>query len=162
MIFRAGKYLTLTNILTTRMVAIILAAIILTACFPNSARLGQDKVLDITWEELKPSTSSQYRGNWEMIDVSRVYGREVVSEFSGLMVSNCPGPIPPENGAIRASSEYWFVRVVPRMLLSPTRKSPDSSTPGSIAPEPLFREARLLIDPFNGQVIARKFDCFQE
>jgi hypothetical protein len=132
---------------------------LLTACWPVPRRLRQDQVLDITWAELRPSTSSQTRKNWEYVDADRVYGREVVNEFSSLQVSNCPGPQPPENNAIRSSSEYWFVRVVPGRVLDPTPKSAQSSTPDSVEPEPLFLEAQFLIDPFSGEIIARRYVC---
>jgi hypothetical protein len=133
-----------------------------TACNPQTARLKQDQILDITWEALKPNTSSQNRGNWEVVDVTRVYGRDVVAEFSSIPISNCPGPKPPENQAIRSSSEYWFVRAIPKPWLDPTVAAPKSSTIESIMPEPLFREAYFLIDPFTGQIVARKFVCSKE
>lgn len=113
-------------------------------------------MLDITWKTLEPNTSSQNRGNWKVKDIFRVFGRDVVTEFSGLRISNCPGPNPPENSAIRSSSEYWFVRVEPA---NQDGKRPQSSTPDSIAPEPLFKQAQFLIDPFSGDIIARKFVC---
>jgi hypothetical protein len=135
--------------------------VILSACFPTGGRrLRQDEILDLTWEDLRPNTSSQNRRNWEYVDAARVFGREVVNQFSGLLVSNCPGPTPPENSAIRSSSEYWFVRVVPSRMLPPSNKSSHPPTPPvAIEPEPLFREAQYLIDPFTGEIIARKFVC---
>jgi hypothetical protein len=63
-------------------------AFLLTACFPNTRRLRQDQVVDIIWEALQPNTSSQIRDNWEILDAARVYGREIVGDFTPLQVSN--------------------------------------------------------------------------
>jgi hypothetical protein len=145
--------------ITAALLIICCLALTVSGCFQQSTRLGQDQILDITWKSLEPSTSSQNRGNWEIVEVSRVLGREVIDEFPGLQISNCPGPTPPENGAIRFSSEYWYVRVMPRHLLSAARKSPSASAPNAIAPEPLFRDAQFLIDPVSGHVIARRYIC---
>lgn len=135
---------------------VLFSLLVLTGCFTHTTRLRQDQVIDITWETLQPSTSSQSRGNWRVKDILRVYGRDVVTEFSALQVSNCPGPNPPENSAIRSSSEYWFVRVEP---LEQVGKKPDSTTPDTIAPEPLIKQAQFLIDPFSGAVVARRYIC---
>lgn len=157
--------------------ALLLAA--LAACGPRPNRLGQDQVRDITWRALEPYTSSQSRNNWELRQAQKVSGREVVSQFTAFGARKCPGPTPPENLAIRASSEYWYIQAVPKNRaagapppdgLAPagapplsggpsSGDAPDSATPGATVPEPILQEATFLIDPFSGQVVARKFYC---
>lgn len=138
---------------------ILIIAALLAGCLPETQRLRQDQIIDITWEDLQPITSSQERENWEVKHAERVYGRTVVSQFSGLSISNCPGPSMPENGAIRSGSEYWFVRVAPARPGTQATASPQPATVIAITPEPLFSEALFLIDPISGDIIARKYTC---
>lgn len=130
---------------------------LLAACGPSQRRLRMDQVLDIAWGALQPNTSSQNRTNWEVVEAAKVLGRDVVNLFSPNGLDRCPIPQPPENQAIRASSEYWYVRTKP---IAAFPAGSGSSNPGEVsAPEPFIKTALFLIDPFTGQITARKFIC---
>lgn len=142
----------------------------LAACAPRPTRLGQDQVRDIAWRALEPNTATQSRSNWELRQAQKVNGREVVDQFTAFGTRKCPGPIPPENLAIRASGEYWYIQAVPKNRAADSGNEPDNAalmnsatpdgaTPGATEPEPILQEATFLIDPFSGQVVARKFYC---
>jgi hypothetical protein len=137
----------------------IILVTLLAGCGQKNQRLRQDQIIDITWEHLQPITSSQERENWRVVDAARVYGRSVVDQFSGLLISTCPGPSMPENGAIRSGSEYWFVKVAPRNEKEPPTQPVQAAMTEAITPEPLFREALFLIDPISGEVVARRLTC---
>ncbi len=141
----------------------------LAACGPRPTRLGQDQVRDIAWRALEPNTATQSRSNWELRQAQKVSGREVVDQFTIFGARRCPGPIPPENLAIRASGEYWYIQAVPKkravesengLIGAPNDAALlDGITPDATEPEPILQEATFLIDPFSGQVVARKFTC---
>ena len=130
----------------------------LAACIEQPKRLSQEQLLDIIWTDLRPSTSSQNRSNWDNTLISLVTGREVVREFSVVPISKCPGPALPENGAIRASSNYWFVRVIPRTF-SPTNTAAMQFGDEVIIPEPLIQQASYLVDSTSGEIVARRLFC---
>jgi len=130
----------------------------LNACIQTPKRLSQEQVLDIVWTDFRPTTSSQNRSNWENAQISLVSGREVVSEFSVIPISKCPGPALPENRAIRASSNYWFVRVVPRSY-TPTNTAAMQLGDEVIIPEPLIQQASYLVDSTSGEIVARRLFC---
>ncbi len=134
--------------------------ILVSACGQQPKGLKQDKALNVAWEDLRPYTSSQDRVHWAEISIGRVYGRDVVDEFTIPPLSNCPGPEPPENQAIRTTAQYWLVRLAPRHLVDPKYKLPTVQAGEPLLPEPYFREALLLVDPYSAKVVARKFICF--
>jgi hypothetical protein len=142
---------------------IIVALLLSAACSGQQTRLRQDQVVQIAWNNLAPSTSSQNRDNWVVVESRRVAGREVVEQFANAQLSLCPGPPPPENHAIRAVSEYWFIRTRPAHLANPDSQSgvvkDNIEAP---VPEPLIKEALFLIEPFTGNVIARKIYCVEK
>lgn len=131
---------------------------LLISCVERPKRLTQEQVLNIIWDDFSPSTSSQDRNNWEHISFSLVNGREVVGEFSTVPNSQCPGPALPENKAIRATSQYWFVKVAPSEI---SYKNADASPTVSehIIPEPLIQQASFLVDAISGEIVARRFFC---
>lgn len=137
----------------------VLLVAALSSCANPSGRLRQDAVLDIAWETLSPYTASQNRLNWEIVEARRIAGREVVHLFSDTGLRRCPGPLPPENQAIRASSEYWYIKVVPSHLIAGSQSNRPGSNPNTPIPEPIIREASFLIEPFSGDVVARKLYC---
>jgi hypothetical protein len=130
----------------------------LAACIQAPKRLSQEQVLDIVWTDFRPSTSSQNRSNWDNTQVSLVTGREVVSEFSVVPISKCPGPALPENRAIRASSNYWFVRVAPKTF-TPTDTATMQLGDEVVIPEPLIQQASYLVDSTSGEIVARRLFC---
>ena len=137
----------------------IMLLTILSSCISNSPRLGQDQAVDIAWEALKPNTSSGKSDNWEIVDAHRTTGREVVGEFLDARFVNCPGPLPPENKAIKSSSQYWYIKVVPAPVFPPTQEETLSPANPPQILEPHIKEVIFLIDMFDGQVVARKFTC---
>lgn len=137
---------------------LLLTSSLLIGCVERPKRLTQEQVLNIIWKDFSPSTSSQERNNWEHISFDLVNGREAVGEFSTVPISQCPGPALPENKAIRASSQYWFVRIAPREI---NITLPDTSPTANehIVPEPLIQQASYLVDAITGEIVARRFFC---
>jgi hypothetical protein len=121
--------------------------------------MGQDQAVDIAWDALQPNTTSKNPDNWEVTEARRVTGREIVGEFVDARFTNCPGPLPPENKAIKASSEYWYIRVIPIPVTETPQSKEFSTTNPHQIPEPFINEVLMLIDIFSGQVVARKFSC---
>jgi hypothetical protein len=148
-----------TKILTLRSVLIIIA-IVLCACSAQADSLDEQKALDAAWQALEPNTSSQNRAHWDVVEVRQVAGREITESFQGDPASGCwIGPTPPPNGEIRASESYWYVHMKPRPATpAPNRSDPSPTAPPAI-PEPFVRQALLLIDIRDGQVVARKLFC---
>jgi hypothetical protein len=130
---------------------------LLSSCISQTTRLGQDQAVDIAWKTLRPNTTSGKSDNWQVSEARRVAGRDVVNQFTDARFTNCPGPMPPENKAIKASSEYWYIKIVP----APATPIPQATAAGGppAVPEPFIQEVLVLIDVFNGQVTARKFTC---
>ena len=65
--------------------------------------LKEEQVLGVAWDALEPNTSSHDLGNWDVVEVSQVAGRQVAERFEGEPAPGCwSGPEPPGNGAIRA------------------------------------------------------------
>lgn len=137
----------------------ILSFTLLTACIDQPPRLSQQQALDIAWQALQPNTTSTNRGDWDIIEVKRVTGGEVVQEFALSRSNNCPGPIPPDNQAIKITSEYWYVKTFPHALVAAARKGTTATNDQAPRSTPAVHEATFLIDIFNGQVVARKLTC---
>lgn len=133
-------------------------SVTLTACIEQPKRMSQQQVLDLVWTDFRPNTSSQNRSNWDNIEISLVSGREVVNEFSAIPASSCPGPALPENRAIRASSQYWFVKVAPKVI-SLANSDIAPTVDEVIVPEPLIEGASYLVDSTTGEIVARRFFC---
>jgi len=136
-----------------------LCLLILSSCINQSPRMGQDQAVDIAWDALQPNTTSGKPDNWEVKEARRVTGREVVGEFTDARFINCPGPLPPENKAIKASSEYWYIKVSPSPATAEPQGEEIYTTNPPLIPEPFISEVLMLIDVFSGQVVARKFTC---
>lgn len=130
----------------------------LAACVEQPKRLSQEQLLNIIWADLRPNTSSQNRSNWDNTQISLVSGREVVSEFSVVPVSRCPGPALPENRPIRATSQYWFVKVAPKTI-GPEYTPAVPTADEVIVPEPLIQQASYLVDSITGEIVARRLFC---
>ena len=137
----------------------VLLALALAACVNQSKEIGGQQALDIIWEELKPHTSSKDRNEWEIGEVRQVSGRDVVGEFADASHTYCPGPVPPENQAIQASGEYWFILVRPHPATPIPQERTPSPTEPPLIPEPFVREASFLVDKYEGQIVARKLVC---
>jgi hypothetical protein len=132
---------------------------LLIACNTQYERLGQQQALSIAWKTLEPNTSSHDINGWEVDEARKVVGGEVVNEFSIPAKENCPGPRPPENQPIKATSEYWYIKVLP--VLPDANPQDDTGSPSPLPAnhEPNIQTAIFLIDIYNGDVIARKLTC---
>ena len=130
----------------------------LAACVEQPKRLSQEQLLDIIWTDLRPNTSSQNRSNWDNTQISLVRGREAVGEFSVVPASQCPGPALPENRPIRATSQYWFVKVAPKTI-GPEYTPAAPTADEFITPEPLIQQASYLVDSITGEITARRLFC---
>lgn len=138
---------------------VLILFLLISACAQNGRSLGQQEALEIAWKTLKPNTESQNRDYWEIHDARKVYGKDVVKEFAGVMQNNCPGPMIPENKPIKISSEYWYIKVLPHPQIMRKLEGTDSAERIAIVPEPRIKEAAFLIDLFGGEVIARRLIC---
>ena len=138
--------------------SVLVISMVLTACIEQPKRLSQQQVMDLVWTDFRPNTSSQNRSNWDNVEINLVTGREVVNEFSAVPASRCPGPALPENRVIRASSQYWFVRVAPKVI-SLTKSDLAPTEDEVIIPEPLIEQASYLVDSTTGEIVARRFFC---
>ena len=138
---------------------LIIVTILSTACNSQGERLGQQQALEIVWKTLEPNTSSHDIDRWEVDEARKVVGGEVVNQFALPVKENCPGPRPPENQPIKATTEYWYIKVLP----SPPTLTPEddaaSPSPLPVNQEPNFQEAAFLIDIYSGEVVARKLTC---
>lgn len=136
-------------------------AVGLSACSADSDTLGEQEALDLAWQALDPNSSSHNRANWAVVEARRVAGSQVAEEFSGEPAGpGCwMGPEPPANGEITASANYWYVQLRPHPATPDPQKSPPSATAPPAVPEPFLRQAFLLIDAYDGHVVARRLHC---
>jgi hypothetical protein len=132
---------------------------VFTGCIQNGKSLGQQEALEIAWDTLKPNTISRNRDYWEIHEARKVYGKDVVAEFSSVQKMTCPGPLLPENKPIKISTEYWYIKVVPHPEVMRKVEGTDSGEKVAIVPEPTIEEAAFLIDIYGGEVIARRLLC---
>ena len=133
--------------------------ILLTACNNQAQRLSPQQALDITWKSLEPNTSSHNIDEWKVDEARKVAGGEVVNEFALPPRENCPGPKPPDNQPIKATSEYWYVKFLPDPELGQIQDDTPSASPPPVVTEPNFQAALFLIDIYSGEVVARKLIC---
>ena len=134
-------------------------AIIITACNNQTQRIGSQKALEITWKLLEPNTSSHNIDEWKVDEARKVAGGEIVNEFAIPPRENCPGPKPPDNQPIKATSEYWFIKLLPDPEPGQTQDDTNTASPPPIITEPNFKAALFLIDIYSGDVVARKLIC---
>ena len=156
--YSGERRLMMANVLRMGLMILVLV-LALAACLGQTAPLSEQQVLDTAWEALEPNTSSHNRANWEVAEVRRVVGREVVEQFEGKPASGCPGPKPPANGTISPSGAYWYVHIKRRPATPLPREGTISPTAPSAVPEPFMYQALFLVDPADGQVVARKLYC---
>jgi hypothetical protein len=138
---------------------IIALFLFITGCIERDQDLGQQEALEIAWDTLDPNTQAHNRDDWEIHKAQITFGQDVVAEFMDMRYSNCPGPAVPENMPIKASSKYWYIKVVPHPEALRRDESTDSAELVPVIPEPKITEASFLIDIYSGQVIARHLVC---
>jgi hypothetical protein len=120
---------------------------------------SEEEVRALAWQALEPNTSSHDLANWDVLEVRQVTGQEVAGEFEGDPAYGCPGPTPVPNAAIAASPTYWYVQFQKRPATPPAGATPLSPTAPPNVPEPFLYQARFLLDPDSGQVVARMLLC---
>ena len=135
-------------------------ALTLVACGSQTSPFSKEQATDIAWQALAANTSSQDRAAWQVVQAREVKGQEVVDEFEGQASFGCwMGPTPEPNGAIRPSGRYWYIEMSPRPATPLPQKGEVSPTAPPLIPEPFLRQAFLLVDAADGQVVARKLYC---
>jgi len=148
----------MANLLRMGLVIVVLA-LALATCLGQTGPLSEQQVLDAAWEALEPNTSSHNQANWEVAEVRQVIGREVAEQFEGRPAPGCPGPTPPANGTISHSGTYWYVQVKRRPATPLPQTGTISPTAPPAVPEPFMYQAMFLMDPADGQVVARRLYC---
>jgi hypothetical protein len=138
---------------------ILLVSSSLFGCQVSSTPLRQQEALDIAWETLEPNTVSHNRDYWEIHDARKVYGKDVVKEFTARHPVRCPGPNLPENMPIKISSQYWYIKVAPHPEVRVKTQVANEPKYIQVVPEPDIVDATFLIDIYNGDVIARTLTC---
>jgi hypothetical protein len=138
---------------------LIILALLLVSCLDQTETVNAQEALDITWRTLKPYSSSKDRDKWEISELRKVAGRDVVSEFAEINFAYCPGPAPKENQAIKPTGRYWYIVVQPHPATPMPPVGETSPTAPPNIPEPFVREASFLIDMFDGTLIAVKMNC---
>ncbi len=129
----------------------------LAACAQPAELLKQQEALEIAWDTLDPNTESHNRDDWEIHQALKVYGKDIVNEFSNGRSRGCPGPELPENLPIKISTEYWYILVVPHP--EALRRTSEAAELVPVIPEPRIAEAAFLIDQYDGKVVARRIVC---
>lgn len=137
--------------------SLVVLAFLLIACGSRTESLTEQEVLDVAWKDLEPHTSSHDRANWEVVDVRQVKGREVAETFEREQ-PRCIWPTPLPNETISPSATYWYVELKPRPA-TPLPGEKISPTAPPRIPEPFVYDAFFLINPADGQVVARMLHC---
>ena len=124
----------------------------------TNGQLNQREAEAIAWQSLQPLSHSGDQANWHILRSEQVLGGEVEDEFMDVSDFGCPQGEEP-NEPIHGGRTYWYVMLQP---LSATPRAlgrtPSATEPPAI-PEPYIIEAHFLIDPTNGEVIARAIQC---
>jgi len=150
---------------------IVLIIPVITSCLPfqttedqpqevvpeENPRLEKAQILDDVWIALEPNTSSHDRSNWQVVEAQVAAGMEVAEHFQGDPAPGCwTGPKPPENEEINPAKDYWYVWMAPYPATPEPFYGTPSPTAPPLIPEPFLKEAYFLVDPTNGEVIARR------
>jgi len=132
-------------------------------CKPGEGQFAaqaEELVLDAVWTALEPNTASHDRGNWDVVEIYQIKGRQVDNRFEGEPAPGCwSGPQPPENGDVKPGRTYWLVQMIPKPAAPvPGQGTPSPTAPPNI-PEPFLRAAHFLVDSQSGNIAARKLLC---
>lgn len=121
---------------------------------------SQSQVIEIVWNALEPNTSSHNRSNWQVAKEQLIIGESMIERFEGEPASGCwSGPKPDENKDIDVKKTYWYVLMTPIPATQVSKNTPTSPTAPPLIPEPFLREAHFLVDPENGEIVARRLIC---
>jgi hypothetical protein len=154
-------------IITRKLRCVIIILILsLVGCTIPKLPPNEQQVRDLAWQEVNPYTLSHNRDSWEIIEIKKVIGRDIVGQFenehfSGGYFYGCwegPTIIAPNSG-IEPFKSYWYVQMEPRPATPLPQHQTVSSTEIPIIPEPFMFKALFLIDVTNGRVVARNLYC---
>jgi hypothetical protein len=139
---------------------IIVLALGLVACGNENVVPSEQQVRDLAWQALEPNTSSHNRDAWEIIEIKKVVGREIASQFEDAKNPDwCPGPAIVTNDIIDPIGIYWYVHLEPRFATSLPPQRTMSPTEPALIPEPWISKAIFLIDATYGRMVARILNC---
>lgn len=126
----------------------------------DSPAISESQVIEIVWNALEPNTSSHNSSNWQVAKRQLITGESVIDRFEGGPVSGCWfGPKPDENKDIKVKKLHGYVLMIPTPATPASKNTPASPTAPPLIPEPFLREAHFLVDPDNGEIVARKLIC---
>ena len=125
--------------------------------YPNEQQVG-----NIAWQALDPFTLSHNRNDWEIIEIKKVVGSDIIELFNykGYYGCQTAAYLVPENG-VDPNKVYWFVHMEPQKVtpLPSKLKEPIGTGNPQWGPDQGLFNALFLIDPKNGQVLVRRLDC---
>jgi hypothetical protein len=137
-------------------ITLVLVGCSLVNYHPNEQQVG-----NIAWQALNPYTSSHNRNAWEIIEIKKVVGSDIIEQFEYNEYYGCktPATLVPDSG-VDPSKVYWFVHMEPRPATPiPIPSKWWSPTNQGFIPEPGLYNALFLIDPVSGQVLIRRLGC---
>ena len=140
----------------------LLLALALAACVGKSARLSEEKAIDIAWGTLEPYTSSHELSDWEVIEARKVSGQEAQEVADSLADRSGPGCIRPDEPAkaeVSPSGTYWLIRMQARPATPVPREESLGTTAQPPVPEPLADSATFLIGGDSRDVVASTVFC---
>jgi hypothetical protein len=141
---------------------VILYSFSLVSCNYEISMLSEQKVRDLAWKALNPYTLSHNRDAWEVIEIRKVFWKDISDQFTSGYYYGCRTKTTQESDRpIDLSKVYWYVHMEPRPVtpLPPRRNEPVGTGNPPIKPEMNIENALFLIDPDNGQIIARRLGC---
>ncbi|NIS83366.1 MAG: hypothetical protein GTO14_24940 [Anaerolineales bacterium] len=125
---------------------------------PTAKAINRARAEEIAWAVLEPISTSEDRANWLVLRAEEVKGREVEDELADLPSFGCFHEVVP-NPPIERSKTYWYVVFKPEPATpKPVGRTPSPTEPPAI-PEPFIGEARFLVDPESGEVVAQAIYC---
>ena len=139
---------------------VVVLALGLVACTGEKVALSETQARDRAWQALEPNTSSHDQANWQFIEVRQVVGHDIADEFEDEPAPGCwQGPTIAPNAEVDPSGAYWYVHLEPRPATAVPPQRTVSPTEPPHVPEPFMLRASFLLDPTDGQVLARKLYC---
>jgi hypothetical protein len=122
---------------------------------------SEQQVENIAWQALNPYTTSHNRDAWEIIEIKKVVGSDIIDQFENQDYYGCntAANLVSDSG-VDPSKVYWFIHMEPRPTTPlPVPSKLWSPTNQGFLPEPNLYNALFLIDPVSGQVLVRRLGC---
>jgi hypothetical protein len=118
--------------------------------------LSQQAAVDAAWNALAPATSSGSRQAWRVTRSERITGKKVDDIYRNPEKYCAYGL--PDSKEIEDDKEYWLVVFEPKPA-TPVPAPEKSSTAPPNMPEPMLREAGILLDAHSGELVSYKLMC---